>query len=356
MGNERKAKRSAQLVYSKNSGFYLDTKIDFFLNNHALIERAKTQNALYKMQPEKVRCKICETPLQNTIDLAQHGVEYKFCRDCGHLNGVHEDTRQFVEQLYIAGGGEDYSKNYIDANFLKRCEDIYFPKIDFLISTIPSADKSILDIGCGSGFFVYCALKRGIKATGIDVGTEMIEYGNDQIDHLMKVRPLGACQESEFSELISSATATIISAIGVIEHLREPHKFFSAFKSSKAQYLYYSVPMFSLSVILENAFPNVFPRQLSGGHTHLFTESSIRRMNDMIGVGSIAEWRFGTDLMDLYRSLYMTLVSNFCSDHLIEHFENGFRSGIDDLQTVLDKRHFCSEIHVLTSKRPFRKD
>ena len=70
-------------------------------------------------------------------------------------------------------------------------------------------------------------------------------------------------------EEIKNSDADVISAIGVIEHLREPHKFFEAFKESKARYIYYSVPMFSLSVALENVSDDIFPRQLSAGHTHL---------------------------------------------------------------------------------------
>ena len=34
-----------------------------------------------------------------------------------------------------------------------------------------------------------------------------------------------------------------------------------------------SVPLFSLTSIIEHISPKVFPRLLSGAHTHLFTES-----------------------------------------------------------------------------------
>ena len=40
-------------------------------------------------------------------------------------------------------------------------------------------------------------------------------------------------------------------------------------------YLFISVPTFSFSVFLENANQDIFPRQLSGGHTHLYTEESL---------------------------------------------------------------------------------
>ena len=108
--------------------------------------------------------------------------------------------------------------------------------------------------------------------------------------------------------------------------------------------------MFSLSVALENAFKNVFPRQLSGGHTHLFTEMSIKKMNSLIGVEPVAEWRFGTDTMDLYRHLIVNLQSNNSSEKMVKFLNNGLGKIIDEIQAVFDKHHFCSEIHLLATK------
>ena len=147
-----------------------------------------------------------------------------------------------------------------------------------------------------------------------------------------------------------TSNAKVVSAIGVIEHLRNPHKFFTAFKKSKAKYLYYSVPMFSFCVLLENVFKNVFPRQLFGDHTHLFTDSSIKKMNKIIGLKSIAEWRYGTDIIDLYRHILINLQANKCSKKTIDLFNAGLLDKIDNIQSIFDKSHFCSEIHLLASK------
>ncbi len=108
--------------------------------------------------------------------------------------------------------------------------------------------------------------------------------------------------------------------------------------------------MFSFSVILESIFPEVFPRQLSGGHTHLFTDESIKKMNSIIGVESLAEWRFGTDIMDLYRSIITMLNKNKASNKVINIMKSEFANTIDKLQTAIDERHFCSEIHCLSVK------
>ena len=107
--------------------------------------------------------------------------------------------------------------------------------------------------------------------SGIDVNEKLIKFGNDQIYNNLKIKNKISCKnEDEMFDIVRNSEAKTLSAIGVIEHLRHPHKLFDAFRESKIEFFYYSVPMFSLSVLLENSFKKVFPRQLHGGHTHLF--------------------------------------------------------------------------------------
>ena len=109
--------------------------------------------------------------------------------------------------------------------------------------------------------------------------------------------------------------------------------------------------MFSFSAFIEVIFEEVFPRQLGGAHTHLFTEDSIKKMHEILGVNSISEWRFGTDFMDLYRSINTMLLKKKTSESMQEFLNKGFFSEIDNFQSVLDEKHFCSEIHCLVSKK-----
>ncbi len=156
--------------------------------------------------------------------------------------------------------------------------------------------------------------------------------------------------ESDFYEIVAGSDCSVLSTIGVIEHLQEPHKLFHAYQRSRTRYLYFSVPMFSLSVILENALPDIYPRQLSGAHTHLFTEDSIDWLYQSKGFTALAEWRFGTDVMDLYRSLTVRIQQNRSSPTALERLDSGLGRSVDALQAVLDQAHFCSEIHCLVSK------
>ena len=336
--------------YSKSSAHYLKTKADFFSANADFLNKDIKQKKFYSTQPKREFCKLCGANLPASVDFVSHGVGYVFCDDCSHLNGIYEDTKAFVEDLYISDKGVEYASNYIDEQFEKRAVDIYLPKVDFLINTLPPKTNAILDVGCGSGYFVFAALLRNLKPMGLDVSKTMVEFGNSQIGHLIGTAPLCFEEEEGFFEAIKNTDADIVSAIGVIEHLREPQKFFEAFKQSEAKYLYYSVPMASLSVVLENVSEDVFPRQLCGGHTHLFTEDSISEMHKIIGVSSIGEWRFGTDFMDLYRHLMVKLKSKNVSEKMIEFLYEGLGSKIDELQNILDSNHSCSEIHVVAVK------
>ena len=108
--------------------------------------------------------------------------------------------------------------------------------------------------------------------------------------------------------------------------------------------------MFSLTEILEIIFQNVFPRQLSGAHTHLFTEKSILKLNNLLGTKLVGEWRFGTDIMDLYRNIFVNLKSKKSSNKVFKYLNENFRKNIDEFQSILDINHSCSEIHVIVKK------
>ena len=123
----------------------------------------------------------------------------------------------------------------------------------------------------------------------------------------------------------------------------------NAFKKSKAKYLYISVPTFSLSVFLENSFNGVFPRQLSGGHTHLYTEESITFLAKKYNLSIIGEWWFGTDIADLYRSL-INAGKILDKKVYLKEINKKLFSVLDDLQSVLDKNKICSEVHLVFKK------
>jgi SAM-dependent methyltransferase len=337
------------LKFSKSSDSYLSTKNDYLTQNDFFLQDALRTNKLYSSEKKRMKCKVCSARLSKKIDIKNHFVEYVFCVECGHLNGKHEDSSNFLHDLYAKDVEDSYSQDYLDSDYNSRTLNIYTPKLDFLIDTV-GRDITILDIGCGAGYFVNAALLEGIHAQGFDVNKSMVSFGNANIHNGSEAKPLRLVSETELYSEIKTSTAKVISAIGVIEHLANPQKFFEAFRLSNVDYLYYSVPMFSLSVIFENVFPQVFPRQLSGGHTHLFTERSVSKMNSLLGSKVIGEWRFGTDFLDLFRSLSVMLEKNGASALTTRTFTENFTKNLDDFQVIQDKSFLTSEIHCVIQK------
>lgn len=335
--------------YSKPSGFYFEARREFFNENDALRRKAHDANRIYTRQPARTSCKLCSAPLPTDGGFTSHGVPYVRCSGCMHLNGGHQDGTAFWSEMYV-GETRDYAQLYVGSAFEDRVRDIYLPKVDFLIDALPDGSAtSLLDIGCGAGFFVDAALTRGIDARGIDVNAAMVGFGNDAIEQRSGLRPLALVDGSSFAEQMEQSDAQVLSAIGVIEHLSDLSTFWRAFRASSFEYLYFSVPMFSLTAAVEHAFPSVAPRHLQGEHTHLFTEQSLHHMYGFLGVEPVAEWRFGTDVMDLFRSL-MHAVECTGASLLHDELAHRFAPVIDELQGVLDRAHYCSEIHVLARR------
>ena len=228
---------------------------------------------------------------------------------------------------------------------MKNIDDYDFGKVAVLLGG-RSAER---EVSLNSGKSILQALlNKGIDARGLDISKDMIAYGNKQIDLLNNIEPLQSVEsEEDLIRAIEMTDHNVISAIGVIEHLRDPERFLAAFKNSKADYLFACVPMFSLSVYIENVFKSIYPRNLSGGHTHIFTNDSLQWMYDHFELDPISEWRFGSDIMDLFRSMLVSIKEKNASDVFIDKLSYNLGNNIDALQNIIDQSNFSSEVHFL---------
>ena len=180
----------------------------------------------------------------------------------------------------------------------------------------------------------------------METNKESVKNGNK----FLKTNKLFHTKFGDHSILMDNSTKyNTLALIGVLEHIN-PKKLLRDFKSSKLKYLYIAVPALSLSVFLENVFPKVFPRVLSNGHTHLYTEKSLNYFAKRNNLKIVGEWWFGTDIPDLFRSILTS--ANFTNKEIYTSELNKiFQNTIDELQSVLDKNKTCSEIHMIFKKK-----
>ena len=111
------------------------------------------------------------------------------------------------------------------------------------------------------------------------------------------------------------------------------------------------MPLFSLSVFLEMMSDDVYHRQLHGGHTHLYTEDSLKYLAQEFDFDIISEWWFGTDMVDLYRHIFINLEQKNSSNALIGSFKEMMLPLVDAMQLEIDKRHSSSEVHLLLKRK-----
>lgn len=331
------------IKYSKSYNNILKIKSDFFNENLKYLKDSIKINKLYKSNPKRTKCKNCEKKsLKKFINSFLVG--YYICSNCSHLNGAHQETKKFTDKLYANDSGENYSKNYVK-DYKNRVKNIYIPKVEFLKSVVKS-NISLLDVGSGAGHFLKALEIKKINAKGLEPNKILCKFGNKQL----KKNKLNFSKMTEACEIVKNQNGyNVISLIGVLEHLENPNLLLKNFSKSRAKFLYISVPLFSLSVFFENSFQNVFPRQLSSTHTHLYTKESLYYLAKKYGFKIVGEWWFGTDMPDLYRSLINS--SNFTNKTLyVKELNNKLFKVINELQSVLDKNKICSEVHMIFKK------
>jgi hypothetical protein len=338
--------------YGKPSGPLLALKQKFIDDNELLLEREREVNRVYAQQPARTCCKNCDHPLEEQVFVKQC-VAYTICVRCGHLNGLHQDTEAFCASVYTDDSGKNYAKNYGAENkfaYLKRVDDIYVPKAEFLLSSLGQLKEEVAtlryaDFGAGSGYFVCALVKQGIaNVLGFEVSKTQVELGNAMLEEkLLKTHSL-----DKAVDLAESVDADVVSMIGVLEHLQQPRKFLEALRDNpNVRFLYLSVPTFSLTVYFEMVFPKVMQRQLTQGHTHLYTSQSLDWLANEFNMQQIAAWWFGTDMVDLFRNVAVKLGNKAETINMVEPWAKVFTPLIDDLQLEIDKKHLASEVHML---------
>ncbi len=336
--------------FGKSSDALLQHKQAFFEENDSLLAEGSRVSSVYTAQPRRNVCKVCLLEI-GPVAFTKQGIDYHICENCGHLNGSHEDTDDFCAALYTEDNGKSYAKNYSSADreaYHRRVEDIYLPKAVFLRDGLMERGVEpdtlgFVDFGAGSGYFVAAMRHLGwSEAVGYEVSITQVEIANEMIG----AKVVQQHDLDETIRLAGEAEVDVISMIGVLEHLQKPREVLAAIRANEnVRYLFISVPLFSPCVFFELIFPQVFQRQLTAGHTHLFTDSSLDWLCREFGMTRVAEWWFGTDMVDLLRSVNVELTrqGGGMGDRWIETFG----PAIDDLQLALDRQRLSSEVHLL---------
>lgn len=330
------------IKFSKSYREILNIKDNLIKENSTIIKKILSVNKKYSQQKKRKKCKNCNRTLEK-FDFKTHLVKYHICKRCNHLNGAYEETDKFLTWLYNSSDKKKYGSSYLEKkNVSNKLKKIYEPKVNFLISSLKNKKFDVFEIGSGTGLFLKACENRKINGIGYETNKSFVSFA----DKLLTKNKVEHINIKNIEKIVLKNNRKVLVLISTLEHLKNPNKILRNFKKSKADYLYFNVPLFSLSSLIQISYQDVYPRNLSGAHTHLYTKESIDYFVKKFNFKIISEWWFGSDFADLYRSLLVSGKNKKTKGYIDKYFGNK----IDLLQKILDRDKISSEVHMVLKK------
>lgn len=335
--------------YRQVKSFFYDLEC-----NEYYLEQQRRTDALYMQQPRRTHCKICRTQLGEVL-FTLGEIDFHLCPNCEHLNGAYQDTAEFCEIIYgdsdkLDVGPKNHYEDADKAAYRDRANKIYKPKADYLIEILTEVGEdpwslSYADLGAGCGHLIYALLEKGItRVRGYDVSPLQVAQGNSMNGREV----LELHRVADTATVAESLDVDVVTSIFQLEHVEDPTGLCRALaKNPNIRYMLLAVPVFSVGSIVQATFPNVMPRILGLGHTHLFSEKSLQWLLDQNGFHVLSRWWFGSDAFDLHRSISIHLQQEPKLAKLAEVWDKMLLPAIDQLQLALDERRSCSEVHLV---------
>lgn len=342
--------------YGKPIGDIFEYKTHFWEKNDEELKKRQKTAEVYTSQPQRDFCKICSSDIKNfSGEFEKMSVKYRICDICGHLNGIYQETISFIEWLYSDEENTDidYGGEYIEEAsevYQSRLQDIYLPKANFLFDALEAENEDpttmhYTDFGAGAGYMMAAIeQKSATSVSGYEVSSKQVDHARA----MNKEINIDLVDADEIYDLAQTIEADVVTMIGVIEHLRYPVQIMQSLdQNPDVRYVFCTFPMFSPSVFFEMAFPNVMPRHLTLGHTHLFQESSIDWLCKKANFDRRAEWWFGQDIIDMVRSVEVTVQDASGDGSVDKHWREMMYDVVDELQETLDRKQRSSSVHML---------
>jgi SAM-dependent methyltransferase len=131
------------------------------------------------------------------------------CPQCDHAWLQTGDAHGLIEEDYDQG----YVGHRIDPFFEAQCRNVLRSEI----GELRAPPATLLDVGCGNGGFLLAAQDAGYEALGVDISAGAIDIVSSRGGKAILV---------DFLAHDFGRTFDIISMWDVVEHLREPVRFF----------------------------------------------------------------------------------------------------------------------------------
>lgn len=291
-------------------------------------------------------CPICNHPAQLAQEIfSVYGAPYFQCPSCAHYFIKSRPSKKALEHFYSAD--KSYQMTYADPRTTEtRVQQVATPKVKWMIEQYEkefgTKPKRILDVGAGSGHFVYACRQLGLHAEGVEIS----ESGRDFSKNVLEVELHNIDFIAEFDKL--EAIYDVITFWGVIEHVPNPMEMLAAAYKLMGKHdglVIAEVPRWDcLGSSLQAQFTDSIVRHLDPlGHINCFTDSSLATAFQHNKFNIVSAWYFGMDMYELITQLsYLRK-----DDSIIEELKRI----IPTMQQDIERARFSDEMVI--AGRPF---
>jgi len=226
----------------------------------------------FKTKPKKEK---------NFLNKKNYFREILECSNCGHMINIHKLN---INNIYTK---KYYNLTYKNKNILydrfREIINLPYKKSDnkhrsnrvhlFLKNNFNKNQKKILDIGSGTGVFLYEMTKKGYNCVGIEKDNRYVEFNKNLYNLNVLNQDIFKMKKNK------NFRFDLISCNKVLEHLKDPLKFLREFKKFKKKntILYLEVP--SVKARKKGKYTGEFGIE----HYHIFSVSSFKNLISAAG-------------------------------------------------------------------------
>ncbi len=283
---------------------------------------------------EIIRCPLCNGDEREVV-FSRFGIDIVQCGSCGcgYAEKFPRDTADvYSSEEYLPIAQSDYLDNvtYRFERFGKERLSL----IDAYLDKVP-ADTRLLDVGCGTGWFLEMAQKQGYKVFGQELGKELAAFTATRLGITVWDRAFTAIDPNEHFDAIT--------LFDVIEHVPNPREVLQSVCSHLnpegiALMFTPNLDSFAFRTLKEKS-SLVMPVE----HLYYFTEKSLRRIIEEAGLDVIYFATRGMDIPDIY---------SYYRDETDQEQVAGFlRQHCDELQAMIDAAQSANHMRFIVKRR-----
>lgn len=210
------------------------------------------------------------------------------CGSCGlvYLNGPGQRER-FVEAAR-GNGAEYWSFPHLFDKHRRVFEAFFEERLGRILAAVGRLD-SVLDIGCGYGFFAGYLHRRGVRVLGIEPSAECAAHARDAFGVEVV--------ETDFESFTTRDRFDAITACDVLEHVEDPGGFLARCRSMlNGGAVYIQVPNVMGDVLPPGGAFN-FPY-----HLWQFSPATLERLMRVAGLEVVDWWTGVMGVIGVYES------------------------------------------------------